>query len=210
MGFIGNLLFRLYRIRRRGLRRIIVRIVGDLEGGEMRSKTLRRIYSEYHSVTVGMYSYGGCFNPQLIDTDVEFGRYCSVADGVGVFTRNHPMNHKSMHPIFFNVALGYVKDEKCVRNKVVIGNDVWIGRNVLIIPSVRKIGNGAVIGAGAIVTKDVPDFAVVAGNPAKVLRYRFSQEIIERLNREQWWNKEIEEVKEDMGSFSEPVEEGDG
>ena len=71
--------------------------------------------------------------------------------------------------------------------KTVIGNDVWIGRNATLIAGVR-IGNGAVIGAGAVVTKDVPDYAIVVGVPARIIKYRFSEEIIKKLNMIEWWN----------------------
>jgi acetyltransferase-like isoleucine patch superfamily enzyme len=92
--------------------------------------------------------------------------------------------------------------------KLEIGNDVWIGQSAIILRQVSKIGDGAVIGAGAVVTKDVPDYAIVAGSPAKVIRYRFSQENIQKLKKEQWWNKSIEELKESINEFTKPYENG--
>lgn len=87
------------------------------------------------------------------------------------------------------------------KNKLVtIGNDVWIGTRVIIMGGV-KIGNGAVIGAGAIVTKDVPDYAIAVGVPAKVVKYRFSPDIIEKLLELQWWNLSEEELKENIKEF---------
>lgn len=71
--------------------------------------------------------------------------------------------------------------------KINIGNDVWIGQNVVVLPTCIFIGNGAVIGAGSIVTKDVPAYSIVVGNPAKVIRMRFKEEIIEKLEVTQWW-----------------------
>ena len=70
-----------------------------------------------------------------------------------------------------------------------IGSDVWIGANAIITPSCKKIGNGSVIGAGSIVTKDVPDYAIVAGNPAKIIRYRFDATKISTMLTEKWWLK---------------------
>lgn len=70
--------------------------------------------------------------------------------------------------------------------RVEIGNDVWIGDNVVILKG--KIGDGAVIGAGAVVTRDVPPYAIVAGNPARVIKYRFDDETIRKLLKEKWWD----------------------
>jgi virginiamycin A acetyltransferase len=75
------------------------------------------------------------------------------------------------------------------RKRVLIGNDVFIGRNVIILDGVT-IGDGAVIGAGALVSKNIPPYAVAVGNPIKIIKYRFSEEIIEKLLALQWWNKE--------------------
>lgn len=89
--------------------------------------------------------------------------------------------------------------------KVIIGNDVWIGTNVTILPSVT-IGNGAIIEAGSVITKDIPDYAVVAGTPAKIIKYRFSEEEITLLNASQWWNWSDEAIKEHISEFSDKRE----
>ena len=77
--------------------------------------------------------------------------------------------------------------------KVSIGNDVWIGCNAIIKKGI-KIGNGAVIGAGSVVTKDVPAYAIVVGNPGKIIKYRFEDSIIKELKEIKWWNWSIEEI----------------
>lgn len=74
--------------------------------------------------------------------------------------------------------------------KTIIGNDVWLGANSLVLKGV-KIGDGAVIGAGAVVTKDVPPYAIVGGNPAKVIKMRFDDETIGKLMQLQWWNLDL-------------------
>jgi serine acetyltransferase len=82
-----------------------------------------------------------------------------------------------------------------------IGNDVWLGHNSIIMPNVKEIGTGAVIGAGAVVNKDVPPYAVVVGNPARVVKYRFEKCVIEELLKSKWWEKSIEELKPHIREF---------
>lgn len=154
---LSKLLYKLYAFRRWRLRDTILRLVTKLEGGQMRSLTLRRIFLDYHHIEIGLYSYGGCFDPHRIAPFTKIGRYCSFAQGVCIFNGNHPTEFKSMHPFFYNPAFGYVQKELIPRNKIIIENDIWIGHNAIIVPSVKRIGDGAVIGAGAVVTKDVPD-----------------------------------------------------
>jgi acetyltransferase-like isoleucine patch superfamily enzyme len=204
---LSNLLYKLYAVKKRRLRYIILSLVIKLEGGEMVSQTLRRIFLDYHGIEVGLYSYGGCFNPRHIGAHTKIGRYCSFAAGVCRFNGNHPTTFRSMHPFFYNPSFGYVQNELITRGEIMIGNDVWIGQNAIILPSVSRIGDGAVIGAGAVVTKDVPDFAVVLGNPANVVKYRFSGETIEKIKSLAWWEKDIEELKDDLEEFLRPVEE---
>jgi acetyltransferase-like isoleucine patch superfamily enzyme len=118
------------------------------------------------------------------------------------------MDRISTHAFFFNPELGYAKPEHDIkRTHLTIGNDVCLYHNAVILPTVSRIGDGAVIGAGAIVTKDVPDFAVVAGNPAKVIRYRFSKEIQLKIKASRWWDKSIEELQKDFEQFTRPVED---
>jgi len=85
-----------------------------------------------------------------------------------------------------------------------IGNDVWIGYNSIILPKVSIIADGAVIGAGAVVHEDIPPYAVVTGCPARIVRYRFPQEIIEKLLASKWWEKDIEEIRPNIHEFQKP------
>lgn len=82
-----------------------------------------------------------------------------------------------------------------------IGNDVWIGQYAVILPSCKRIGDGAVIGAGSMITKDVPDYAVVAGNPGKIIKYRFEPEIIELLKKIRWWDWEKAKIFSNLDLF---------
>lgn len=141
-------------------------------------------------VQMGKHSY---INGGRIETGVYIGRYCSIGHGVSIGTGHHDMNLMSTSSWFDSDAKPTVKrtlDGALVRIK----NDVWIGDKAIIMNGVT-IGNGAVIGAGAIVTKDVDDYSIVIGAPAKHLKYRFSPEIIARLLATRWWELDDELLK---------------
>ncbi|MGN0378732.1 MAG: hypothetical protein ACI4EU_04000 [Butyrivibrio sp.] len=168
--------------------KFIKRIIIKSEGGEAKSGSLRRYYERKFGCTVELYTYG-CFRSDFnVGGKVRVGRYCSIADGSHYFGANHPMELISSSAYFYNKSLGLdVKDVE--RNTLEIGNDVWIGFNSLITCNCHSIGNGAVIGAGSVVTKDVPPYAIVAGNPARIIRYRFNEEDIGTIENSKWWEK---------------------
>lgn len=157
------------------------------EGGEVFSSTLREFFLENYNIKIGYGSYGGCFNKANIPRGTEFGNYCSIAEGVVVFRANHPIDYFTAHPLFYNPKMGYVKKDLLQRPALLVQNDVWIGQNVIILPSCKQIGNGAIIGAGSVVTKDVVPYSIIAGNPAKLIKMRFSEKVIKRLEESQWW-----------------------
>jgi tetrahydrodipicolinate N-succinyltransferase len=101
------------------------------------------------------------------------------------------MDWVGMSPVFYkgrdSVKMKFAEHELNPPERTSIGHDVWIGHSAIIMSGV-KVGNGAVVGAGAIVTKDVPPYAIVAGNPAKIIRYRFTEEVIADLMEIKWWN----------------------
>ncbi len=118
------------------------------------------------------------------------GPFCSVAAGVKVFLGGeHRTDWVSTYPFteFWPEVSQGITGHPLSRGDVVIGHDVWIGTEAMIMSGVR-IGNGAVIGARAVVTKDVPHYAIVAGNPARVIRNRFSDDVVDRLQRLAWWD----------------------
>jgi len=203
---MSNLLFKLYGINNSKIKSLIIKIIYKIEGGGCYSKTLRKIFKEYRGVDIGMYSDGGCFNEFHFDRHTTIGRYCSIARTAYALNRNHPMDYKSTHAFFFNPSLKFTKKDKIEYIPLKIGNDVWIGHNAIIMPHVKEISDGAVIAAGAVVNKDVPPYAVVVGNPSRVVRYRFSKGTIEKLLEEKWWEKSMEEIEVNFNEYSGPYE----
>lgn len=120
------------------------------------------------------------------------GRFCSVGSDVfiGQEKHTHPIDWLSTHPFQYT---GSPLSYHAPTEMAVIGHDVWIGHSATIMEGVT-VGTGAVVGTGAMVTKDVPPYAVVVGVPAKVVKYRYSPEVAERLLASEWWKRSIEEL----------------
>ena len=126
------------------------------------------------------------------------GKFCQIAAGVEFVMNgaNHMMNAVTTFP--FNMLEGWDMEppktsDLPLKGDTVIGNDVWIGQNAVILPGVH-IGDGAIIGANSVVGRDVNPYTIVVGNPAKILRKRFDDEMIELLLRFKWWDKSIDEI----------------
>lgn len=151
---------------------------------------------------VGKYTYGINYNtienPNLINS---IGAFCSINIHAKIGTiGNHRTDAITTFPIG-NLIKGYKEPTEAKKpQKITIGNDVWIGTNAIILPGVA-IGDGAIIGAGAVVTKDVPPYAVVGGVPAKVIKYRFEQPIIDALLKIKWWEWDDEKIIENADLF---------
>lgn len=126
------------------------------------------------------------------------GKFCQIASGVNFVMNgaNHQMNAVSTFP--FYILEGWEQElpplsEMPLKGDTVVGNDVWIGQNTTILPGVH-IGDGAIIGMNSVVGSDVPPYTIVAGNPAKEIRKRFDDELIQLMLDFKWWDKSIEEI----------------
>lgn len=197
-----SILQKLYALDNGRLRKYMLKYIERREGGQPYSATIRKIFRDYHRIDIGMYSYGGCFSADNVPDGTIIGRYCSFASEFTILNGNHPAKFKSQHPFFYNPMFGYVNELLITRSKLVIENDVWVGHGAIILPAVTQIENGAIIGAGCVVTGNVPPFAIVAGNPGRIIKYRFDEIMIETIQRSRWWEKDIKDIKADERDFS--------
>jgi virginiamycin A acetyltransferase len=131
------------------------------------------------------------------------GRFCAIAKGVRFVMNgaNHKISGFSTYP-FSIFGGGWERVVPAIadlpyRGDTVVGNDVWLGREALVMPGVR-VGDGAIVGAASVVTKDVPPYAVVAGNPARVVRMRFSEDVVAALLEIAWWRWDAEKISRNL------------
>lgn len=197
-------------------RRRLGRKIKSLLGFPVPLVTLDQLYPE---LDIGRESYGCLEIPQYPENaGFKMGAFCSLATDVTVLLGGeHSLTWATTYP--FNERWpddtrdlpGYAH----TRGDVVIGNDVWIGRGAMILSGVT-IGDGAVIGAGALVRRDVPPYGIVGGNPAKLIRKRFSDDVIARLLAQAWWDWPDERIRramplllaDDVGAFLDAAESG--
>jgi len=189
---------------------LILNFLSDKLNRRKRKKSLftkDRLKDQKHVVEVGDHTYG---HPKVFywqeNATLKIGKFCSIAEDVVIFLGgNHRVDWVTTYgfPVFLDEwpegagienGPGFVKGRPYTKGDVIIENDVWIGYGVTIMSGV-KIGNGAVVGARAVVTRDVEPYTIVAGNPARVIRKRFSEEVIGKLLKLSWWNWPEEKIR---------------
>lgn len=151
-------------------------------------------YSRY---MVGRFSYG---TPEVVDDKMGgkliVGSFCSIADGVRIILGcNHRTDWITTFPftVFFEEGK-HISGHTSTHGDVVIGSDVWIGTGAIILSGVT-LGDGCVVGAGAVVSRSVPPYGVVAGNPARLIRHRFTPEEVDKLLNIRWWDWPLPEIR---------------
>jgi len=180
-------------------------IVGDLSRvtssiiGE--SAKIDRNNLIYHS-SVGRYAYTGPFDMIF---KAKIGSFTSISYGVTIGPPEHDYKKPTTHPFLYDTSYGIFNSEEIIDNhkfdkEIEIGSDVWIGCNATVLRGC-KIGDGAIVGANALVNKDVPPYAIVVGNPAHIIKYRFDCETIEKLQSLKWWEWSVEEIRKNRDFF---------
>lgn len=163
--------------------------------------------SNHGIIEIGEYSYGYfniiCFN----DTDyVRIGKFCSIASGVKIFGGGeHNKRFISTFPLKHFFADCDIDPNVTTKGPTIIGNDVWIGTNSIVLSGI-KVSDGAIIGAGSVVSRDIPPYAIAAGNPIQIIGFRFDEETIRKLTSISWWDWPIEKIQENLDGFYQDTE----
>ena len=164
------------------------------------------------NISVGRYTTINGPNTNIFSAihSIDFGRFCSIAPGCAIYEVNHVSERCTTYNIFRNLIFadpsssniwsGDLKYDIVSKGSIVVGNDVWIGTQSCITSGVT-IGDGAIIGANSVVTTDIPPYAIAAGNPAKVIKYRFDADIIKSLLETRWWLWDDEKIRRNHDFF---------
>ena len=179
----------------RKLKKLCTRFINFLREDDEDKGIFAKNHFNNNHIQIGDYTYGvptvyNFYNQYYLT----IGKFCSIGPNVLIMIDgNHRTDFITTYPLDYYVE--GISRYPSLKGDVKIGNDVWIGHSAIILPGIT-IGDGAVIGAGSVVTKNVGDYEIVGGNPARHIRYRFTGEQIRALKEIQWWNWSIDKVKE--------------
>lgn len=174
--------------------KVVVATTAKVTNSVLKYYSRMKDYSELHNSKLGKYSY---ISQYSIVNKSKIGKFCSIANGcyIGLWEHN---TYVSTHSFYLYEHSGdFVKGYKNYDKddiETIIGNDVWIGANAVVMKGIH-IGDGAIIGASAVVTKDVPAYSIVVGNPSKVIKYRYDEDDIHWLLKIKWWNFSRKKIK---------------
>lgn len=201
-------LIKIYRYR--VFRPLVRRLLDRFDGSYMLSPVYRQIFRHYENIELGLFSRGYGLKPGTLPRGTRVGHFSCFGKGLLVLRRNHSFHRFSQHPFFFNHKFGLLLRDsigEIADNPLQIGSDVWLGMNVTICPGCHRIGNGAIIGAGSVVTKDVPPYTIVAGNPAKLIRKRYAPEVEAVVAASAWWLRPLPELVGHLDLFTQDITE---
>ena len=181
---------------------VTIDINARIRNSILKSYSRLKHFSELIESELGEYSYISQFS---IVNKTTIGKFCSIANNVSIGLWQHDTDVTTHTFHLYETSGGFVKGFTNFKKDIIqtnIGNDVWIGSNAVIMKGV-KIGNGVIIGAGSVVTKDVPDYAIVIGQPAKIHKYRYDEDTITLFLKTNWWEQERERLLEmiEFGCF---------
>jgi chloramphenicol O-acetyltransferase type B len=180
---------------------IYSKIIKKLRGSAIKNSVIHhtsKVESGCQIINSSFSKHSFCgYDCSILNCDI--GSFCSIANRVTIGGARHPIEFVSTSPVFLShkdsVKTKFAHHDYLPTIKTIIDNDVWIGDGVFIKAGVH-IGHGAVVGMGSVVTKNVIPYSIVAGNPAKLIRMRFNDKIINSLLKSQWWNKSDNELQE--------------
>lgn len=177
---------------------------------ELEEYTEVGISNRLENVQLGKFSYTGEY---CILQNVIVKNYSNIAAMVRIGATDHPIERPTLHHFTYRRKMFGLANEDDIEffkareaRKTIVGHDTWIGHGAIIKPGIT-LGNGCVVGSGAVVTKDVEPYAIVVGNPARVLRYRFNMKQIVALEKIAWWDWPTEKVMNNWEDFTLPIDE---